>query len=65
MKSKFVEPAIEVVRFGNGIITTSDCSCFDGIINYGAGQDGDCPNLNDPNCSCAMNTTNPALGNCI
>lgn len=65
MKSRFAEPEFEVVRFGDGIITTSGCSCFDGAIVWGEGENEDCPNLNDPNCSCGMNTTNPALGNCV
>lgn len=65
MKNRFAEPAFEVVRFGKSVIATSGCGCDDGIIDYGPGQDEDCPNLNDPNCSCKLNTTNPALGNCV
>lgn len=69
MKKSFTEPSLEVVLFGNNVISTSECGCFDGVTDWGSdeycGSDQNCPNLNDPNCGCKLNVTNPDLGNCI
>ena len=60
----FSIPAIEVIRFDGNAIKTSVCTCnfmgetFPGCLSF------DCPNKNDPLCTCITNTDNPALGNC-
>ena len=65
MKVRFVEPTYEVIRFGEKILTVSDCVCWDGSIDWGEGSNTECPNLNLPECQCKLNTTDPSLGNCV
>lgn len=65
MKIEFVEPVFEIIHFGNDVIRTSECGCYDGMTDWGAGADSTCPNLNLPECQCKLNTTNPDLGNCV
>lgn len=68
MKQEFNKPLSEVVRFGKNVIATSVCYCniggTDWWIEYGE-ADGECPNLNNPECSCKLNFTNPDAGNCV
>lgn len=58
MKS-FAEPICEVVRFGEGIIATSGCGCYDEDFgDLGTVCTGDVSY-----CECTINT-NPAVANC-
>ena len=66
MKKIFIKPVCEVIYLSSSIITDSvNCQCWDGEIDYGAGADETCPNLNSPECGCKRNTTDPNLGNCV
>lgn len=68
MKQSFDQPRSEIVRFGKNVIVTSTCYCNvdgeDWWLLYGE-PDGDCPNLNNPECSCKLNMTDPSAGNCV
>lgn len=65
MKKKFEKPHCDVIYLFNNILTVSSCGCYDGKTDWGAGNDDECPNLNNPECQCKLNTTDPSLGNCV
>ncbi len=56
----FVKPCFEIVRFGNAVIATSNCGCWDGYYV----EDDDCTGDGPPQCTCQVNY-DPAVANCI
>lgn len=62
MKSDFIKPCAEVVRFKDNIIRTSACGCYDGTKDWGAGNDEFCSH--NPECTCKANH-DPAIANCV
>lgn len=64
MKMKFEEPSCEFIYLDNETIVTSGCACWDGTTDHGVGADEDCPDVDNPECSCSQNY-DPSLPNCI
>ena len=57
----YEKPFCETVKFSSSIIASSNCGCWDGVVDWGAGENctGD-----TPACTCGENY-NPAIANCI
>ena len=66
MKSNFINPTCEVVRFTNdNIVTLSNCGCYyEETGDLGEGADVICPGANI-NCECAWNYDDLTKGNCV